>query len=133
LAATTFLVAKSAALAKCWEAVSAGKATGACPAADGKAAAAIAKAESKKVASICKACGGPDKVCGGADDLTPGAIGFVPTCPAVDPPGAPSCAGAIGTLQDLVTCVDCVSEFRTDCATFAAVPGLAAYPPECVP
>jgi hypothetical protein len=133
-AATTFLVAKSKALEKCWKTVNAGKASGTCPAANGKATDAIAKAESKKVAAICKACGGADKKCGGADDLTPAAIGFAPTCPEVDPPGgAPSCAGAIATLQDVVTCVDCVTEFKVDCTTLAAVPGLTAYPPECGP
>jgi hypothetical protein len=133
-ATTTFLGAKSKALAKCWQTVNAGKATGDCPAADGKATDAIAKAESKKVAAICKACGGADKACGGADDLTPAAIGFAPTCPAVDPPsGAPSCFGAIASLQDVVTCVDCVTEFEVDCATLAAVPGFAAYPPQCAP
>jgi hypothetical protein len=40
---------------------------------------------------------------------------------------------AVGTLQDLATCVDCLTEFDVDCATFAAVPGLAAYPSECAP
>ena len=132
-AATTFLVAKSKALAKCWETVNGGKATGDCPAADGKAADAIAKAESKKVAAICKACGGADKTCGGADDFTPADIGFVTSCPNVTPPGAPSCGGAIATLQDVVNCVDCATEFKVDCATLAAVPGFTAYPPECAP
>lgn len=130
-AATSFLVAKSTALTKCWQAVNSGKATGMCPAADGKAAGAIAKAESKKIAAICKACGGADKACGGAADATPVEIGFAPTCPAVTPLGASSCGGAISTLQDIVTCVDCVTEFKVDCATQAAVPALAVYPPDC--
>jgi hypothetical protein len=132
-AATTFLAAKSKALQKCWAAVNAGHATGTCPAADGKAAGVIAKAESKKVAAICKACGGADKVCGGGDDFTPAQIGFATNCPDVTPPGAASCAGAITTLQNIVDCVDCVSEFEVDCATGVAVPALAAYPTECNP
>ena len=127
--AVTFLAAKSKALAKCWGSVNKAG-SGSCP--DSGTSAAIAKAESKKVAAICKACGGADKACGGADDLTPAAIGFPSTCPAVDPPGgAPSCFGAIASLQDVVTCVDCVTEFKVDCATLAAIPGFAAYPPEC--
>ena len=130
-AATTFLGAKSKALAKCWMSVNAGKATGTCPDTDGKAAGAIVKAEAKKIAAICKACGGGDKACGGADDFTPTQIGFAPTCPAVAPPGAASCGGAVGALQDLVGCVDCVTEFKVDCVTLAAVPAFASYPPEC--
>ena len=132
-AATTFLAAKSAALTRCWRAVGTGEAAGVCPAADGKAAGAIAKAESKKVAAICKACGGPDKICGGADDSTPVEIGFAPTCPDVSPPGAPSCAHAVTTLSDLVTCVDCVTEAKVDCASLATVPAFVSPPAECGP
>jgi hypothetical protein len=132
-AATTFLTAKSAALAKCWRAVSAGTAAGVCPAPDGKAAGAIAKAESKKVAAICKACGGADKSCGGADDSTPLEIGFAPTCPDVSPPGAPSCAHAVTALSDLVACVDCVTEATVDCASLATVPAFVPHPAECGP
>ena len=79
-------------------------------------------------------CGGADKACGGAVDLAPVAIGFAPTCPAVDPPdGAPSCFNPIVSLQDVVTCIDCVTNFRVDCSTLAAVPGFTPYPPECAP
>jgi hypothetical protein len=131
-ATTKFFIAKANALVKCWIAVNAGKAAGPCP--DAKASAAIAKAEAKKEATICKACGGDDKACDGVDDFTPLDIGFVPTCPAADPPGTtPPCSGAIGALQDLVDCIDCVSGFDADCATLAAVPDLAAYPSECQP
>jgi hypothetical protein len=113
--------------------VNAGDATGTCPAADGKAAGAIAKAESKKIAAICNACGGADKLCGGGDDFTPAQIGFATNCPDVTPPGAPSCAHTITTLQDVVDCVDCVTEFEVDCAISVAVPALTAYPTECNP
>ncbi len=132
-AATSFLLATSKALAKCWEAVNAGKASGICPEAGSNAAGAIAKAESKQVSAICKACGGADKLCGGADDFTPADIGFAANCPNVMPPGSSSCGGVIGTLNDIVTCVGCVTEFQMDCAALAAVPGFATYPLECAP
>jgi hypothetical protein len=44
-----------------------------------------------------------------------------------------SCDGTITGMQSLIACVDCVTEFKVDCATFATVPALAAYPPECGP
>ena len=132
-ATTTFLVASTTALAKCWEAVNSGKAAGVCPTADGKAAGAIAAAETKKVAAICKACGGTDKQCDGSGDFTLAAIGSAPTCPGVTPPGGASCAGAPATLLDLVQCLDCVDAFSADCAVSAAVPGLAPYPASCRP
>jgi len=130
-AAARFLAAKSAALTKCWAAVSAEKIAGTCPDADPKTVAAIAKAESSKEAAICRACGGADKLCGGADDFTPTEIGFTATCPDVSAPGGASCTGAVTALPDLVTCVDCVTEARTDCATLATVPALVPYPAEC--
>ncbi len=128
-AATKFYVVKSKALAKCWDAVVTGTIVGPCP--DPKAAALIAKAESKKASGICKACGGADSVCGGGDDLTPEQIGFVTRCPAVGPNG--SCGAPVTTLADLVTCVDCVTEFKVDCATTLSVPQLSAYPSDCNP
>ena len=131
-AVTGFLAARSKALSMCWDAVSKGKATAPCP--DGKTQAAIAEAEAKKRTTICKACGGSDKVCGGAADLDPlTMIGFTANCPDVTPPGGPPCAHAVTTLDDLVTCVDCVAEFNVDCADRAAVPQLAPYPDACEP
>jgi hypothetical protein len=130
--AAKFFAAKSKALQKCWDARLKGKHSNPCPSpGDGKAAGAIAAAEQKKVAAICKACGGADKVCGGGDDLTPAQIGFVANCPSVTVPGGSSCAKPITTLQDIVDCVDCVTEFKNDCVDRLAVPALSAYPSEC--
>jgi len=140
--AVNFLVAKSKALQKCWDGVVKGKIQAPCP--DSKAQAAIAKAEAKKFDKICKSCGGggdkkpADSQC---DSITAfdiqAQIGFRATCPAVQVPGpgGQDC-GAIGTvtsLELLVDCVDCVTEFKVDCADRAAVPALAAYPTECNP
>ena len=111
-----------------------------------KAADAIAKAEGKKIAKICKACGGAGKACqtaigsvpgdGLADDLAPSAIyNAVFSCDAVQVPGGQDC-GAIGlvdTLEKLIECVDCVTEFKVDCMDRAQVPGFVGYPAECNP
>jgi hypothetical protein len=71
---------------------------------------------------------------GGADDFTPAAIGFLPVCPTVKVPGGgPFCDQPVNTLADLVECVDCVSEFKIDCADRNRVPALEGYPCECVP
>jgi cysteine-rich repeat protein len=48
-------------------------------------------------------------------------------------PGGAACAGSIGTLDDLVGCVLCLSEANVDCADALAAPGLKAYPAECRP
>lgn len=130
-ATTKFLLSRSAALAKCLLAVNGGKAVGLCPEADNKATIAIAKAQSKQASAICKACGGANKACGGADDFLPGAIGFPQECLDIRPPGAPSCSGTIVVLGDVVSCLQCATRFHLDCATFATVPGLVAYPTEC--
>ena len=70
---SAYLIAKSKALAKCWDGVLNGKITGPCPDAL-KAVPAIDKAEDKKVANICKACGGADKACT-ANTCTAGDVG----------------------------------------------------------
>jgi hypothetical protein len=57
-------------------------------------------------------------------------IGFPPNCLDAT---VPTCAGVVDTLQKLVDCVDCVTEFNVDCADRAAVPAFAAYPAECNP
>jgi hypothetical protein len=124
--AAGFLAAKSKALAKCWGAVNKAGA-GTCP--DTTAAAAIAAASSKKDAAIKKACLRPDKA-----PFTPADIGFPATCMDVTPPGGSSCGGVVNgsSLQDLIDCVDCVTEFKVDCADRAAVPAFVApYPAEC--
>jgi hypothetical protein len=132
-ATAAFFASKTKALDKCWDARYNQKHGNACPApGDGKAVAAIQKAEDKKVASICKACGGDDKICGGLADATRAQIGFVAHCPAVTIPGGSACGGPINNMQDIVDCVDCVTEFKVDCEVPAAIPGFQAYPGECV-
>jgi cysteine-rich repeat protein len=127
-----FFTAKSKALVACWQKRLKGKHSNPCPdPGDGKALPAIQKAEAKKVAAICKACGGKDKVCGGTDDISPASIGFVSQCSNLTVPAGPSCAKTISSLQDVVDCVDCVSEFKADCVDRIAVPLLASYPSEC--
>src|SRR6185369_671368 len=108
-----FLAAKNKALQKCEDGVLKTTVTPPCPDAV-KAQPAIDKAESKKIVGICKACGGADKLCNGTGDLTPAQIGFAPTCPSVTIPGGSACGGPISTLQDIVDCVDCVTEFKAD-------------------
>jgi hypothetical protein len=140
-AAATFLIAKSKALQKCWDTVTKGKAFGACPAAVGKAQATIAVAEAKMVGSICKACGGggdnkpADGRCDTGGGLAPEAIGFPPICPALQTPEGGDCGGggAIDTLDRLIACIACVTEFKVDCADRSAVPGFIQYPQECNP
>jgi hypothetical protein len=125
-----FLQSKNKALQKCEDGILKGTVVGPCP--DSlKAEPAITKAESKKIAKICKACGGPDKTCDGVDDFTPAQIGFPANCPSVTIPGGAACGGAVTTLQDLVDCVDCVSEFKADCLDPLPVPSVVAYPAEC--
>lgn len=128
--AAKFIEAKNKALQKCEDGVLKGTVTGPCPDAI-KALPAINKAETKKVAGICKACGGPDKLCGGGDDLTPAVIGFASTCPSVTIPGGSACGGAITTVSDIVTCVDCVNEYQADCLDAHSVPALKTLPAEC--
>jgi hypothetical protein len=141
-ATAKFLQAKSKALQKCWDARLKGLHNNACPVpGDGKAAATILNAETKKVQAICKACGGPDKLCDNNADLSPNPdIGFVTTCPsvcnAVTTPAAcaTTCGAPIVVLSDLVTCVDCMTEFKVDCMDALAVPEFVSpLPAECNP
>ncbi len=127
--ATKFFRTKSKALQKCEDGVLKGSVTGPCP--DAKAAAKINSAHAKEIEKMCSACGGGDRACGGSDDIAPSAIGFSSSCPAVTVPGGASCGGTITTLQDLVTCVDCVTEFKADCLDPLAVPAIRPYPAEC--
>lgn len=133
-AAEAFFAAKSDALRRCWNARAKGKHANACPSpGDGKAAGAIAQAAAKLEEAICKACGGEDKTCGGDDDFAPAAIGFATDCDDVRVPDGTRCAAPVETLQDLVTCVECVAEFTADCADAAQVPDFVTYPSECRP
>ncbi|HEY2387242.1 MAG TPA: hypothetical protein VGK30_09795 [Candidatus Binatia bacterium] len=125
-AAAAFLATKSKLLAKCFAAV-AKAGSGTCP--DAKTATALAKASTKKSAAIAKACEGPDKTLGTGDDLTPAQIGFPATCLDAS---VPICAGPVTTLQQLIDCVDCVTEFKVDCVVAAAVPAFVSpYPSQC--
>jgi YVTN family beta-propeller protein len=135
-----FLAAKAKEIAKCWDSRIKGKHGALCPNPAGapgsparKAADKIAKAEAKARASICKACGGVDQNCDGIGDLTPGAIGSAASCPSVTVPGGPSCAATISTMDDVVDCALCVTEFKVDCVDRNQVPGLVAFPDECNP
>jgi len=80
---------------------------------------------------VCRACGGADRACGGSDDIAPSTLGFPITCPAVSPPGGPTCDAPIATLADLAACVDCVASHDAQCAGQAAAPAYLAYPAEC--
>jgi len=67
----------------------------------------------------------------GNDDFIPGHISFADTCPDVTIPGGAACGGAVATLKDLATCMQCVAEFESECTDRAQVPQFSAYPPEC--
>lgn len=124
-----FLTRRTRRLQRCEDRVLRGKSSGPCP--DAATTSALNTLESKFLQALCQQCGGPDKVCGGIDDLTPAAIGFAANCPAVVIPGGSSCGGAITTLTELVTCLDCVAQFRSVCLTHLAAPAAVSYPPEC--
>jgi pectate lyase len=127
-------------LQRCWDARLSGVHRDLCP--DGasvpgsparRSAERIARNESRARATICSRCGGADRACGGAEDLAPAAIGFVAECPDVTPPGGPSCARSVETLEDLVDCVACVTAFKIGCMDAAQVPEFVAYPAACNP
>ncbi len=137
-----FYQTRSKILQKCWDKRLLGKHADACPDAGAavgseaqKAAAKIAKAEAKQVAKTCKACGGDDKLCNGVGDIPMASLyDPAPICPGVTLPLPPSTdCGAITvvSMQDLVDCIDCVANFKTDCAAISTVPSLAAYPAAC--
>jgi hypothetical protein len=134
-ATAKYLLDRSTAIEKCEDARFAGVHQNPCPTpGDGRAGPAIAKAERKKVLRICRACGGSTRACGDPDALVPAAFGFVSACPAVTPVGASACGGAIATLDDVVACVDCVTDFATGCTDAAAVPELVGtLPATCNP
>jgi hypothetical protein len=128
--AAKFLQAKSKALVTCWDQRLLGKHSDVCPdgsnpdpkSAPRKAFDAIAKAEATKVKNICKACGGADKLCDGVADVPVASIGFTPTCTNVQVPGGQNCGGigAVSTVDKLVQCVDCVTEYHVDVLDGAA-------------
>jgi hypothetical protein len=127
-----FLGSTAKASSKCWEGRIKGQHSSTCPVpGDPRTAKLLTRAEEKKVAYICKSCGGADRLCNGNGDLAPSDIGFPSSCPAVTVPGGSSCAGSVGTLSQLVDCVDCVATFDDRCVDAAAVPGQTAYPSQC--
>jgi len=127
---TKYLDQKINALKKCQDQVLKGKIAGPCP--DERAGTKIARAEIKLFDKICKACGGDDKTCGvGGDDIPVGTIGFAATCPSVTTPSGESCGGPITNALELVTCVNCLSDFKSECVDALTVPALVPYPPEC--
>ncbi len=135
---TKFLLAKSKILIKCEDKLNQGKTgfSSPCPSGDasGKTQAKIDSAEEKKATKLCKACGGDDRTCGTVDDPNISTIRMGSSCPDVQIPGGDDC-GAIGTIdnvQELVQCVDCVTEFKVDCMDAAAAPGQATYSANCV-
>jgi hypothetical protein len=130
--AAAFFGAKSKALQKCWNTVNKGKLPGPCP--DDKTKATIEKALGKVDTTLCKVCGGADKKCLGDDNQDTSSIGVFPDCPPVfiPGPGGHTCSHAITSLQELVDCVECVNEFKVDCATLVAFTGISGtYPSEC--
>src|SRR6185503_4655230 len=126
--AAKYLQAKAKIMRSCWDKRLRGEHAEPCPEpGDGAAAALIAKAEATKVSRICKACGGADKTCGNGDDLAASAIGFASTCPSVQVPGGGTCGAPIVSVADVVTCVDCATDFAAACVDLLAVPQFAAY------
>jgi len=124
----------SKALERCWDARGRGVHANPCPdPGDGRAAPAIARAAAFARVRICAACGGADGACGGGDDVPPGDASALDRCPAVTVPNGPGCGGTIASLDDLATCVACVTSFGTACADRVAVPAFASYPAECNP
>ncbi len=133
-ATTQFLTSKQKILGKCRATVDKGK--GALPCPGSKEQVAIAKAEAKKVGAICKACGtaSTDGVTCTGPGFTPAQIGFASGCPAVTvPAGGRACGGPVAGLNDLIACVDCVTEFKVDCLDALSRPDQGGgYPPECL-
>jgi hypothetical protein len=125
-ASAAFFASKTKALGKCWDARLNSKHANSCvpPAVgDGKYLAAIAKATIKKDDTITKAC----------STLSAATIGFASHCPTVVvPPAGPACAAPITDYNSIITCVDCVTEFKVDCEVDLAVPAFVAYPAQCV-
>jgi hypothetical protein len=124
-ATAAFFASKTKALGKCWDARLNGKHASSCvpPATgDGKYLTAISKAETKKIDNLNKNCGA----------VSFNTIGFPDHCPAVTVPGGAACGGPVGNLGQLITCVDCVTEFKVDCEVGLAVPGFEPYPGQCV-
>jgi hypothetical protein len=153
----TLLGVEERALWRCWDDRLRGKHGYECPDAGAprgnsawRAAAKIARAEMRASMRICRQCGGTGRKCrtamgpvpgdGRADDLLPSTIGFLAACPAVTVPmpraagTAPAfCGASIATLEDLVRCVECMTEFTVHCVELAQTPQFHGYPAACNP
>lgn len=123
--ASTLAIGASKLLARCWKGVNKAG-SGTCP--DAPTGAALAAARQKLAAAIAKNCGGADGAIGGNDDVTPAAIGFPGACLNA---AVPACADTVTTLAELAACVDCIADFKVDCADAAAVPAFVPYPSKC--
>lgn len=141
-ATVKYLQTKANLLQRCWDSVLRGKdgftVPPGCPATDAKVLAKLARAEHRKIDKICAACGAggdadEDNLCDAPGSaFSPAAIGFEPDCVSATVPSTlTSCAGAVTSLGDLITCVDCLTDFEVECTTDLAVPAVAAYPAEC--
>ena len=139
VAAAKFYDTKRNALAKCEDGVLK-NGSGTCP--DANATATINAATTKLSTDIVKACGGKDKAFGGSGaanlDFPADAIGSLFNCNNFTVPGGAQCAGVSGrgpisSLQDLVTCIGCVTEFKVDCVNRLVTPSEGAVFPECNP
>jgi hypothetical protein len=110
-AGTTFVQAKTKALAKCEEAIVKGKIAGPCP--DTKTAGRIANATAALSRAIDKACGGADKICGGDrfGEHTPLDLGWPATCPNF---AHGSCTNTITDCGGIATCIACAGEAAVD-------------------
>jgi hypothetical protein len=128
-ASVGFFKGKLSALDTCERKVLSGNLAGPCP--DPETVQRIDKLALSVRTHICKVCGGADRQCGGDADLSTTDIGFTSTCPNVTIPGGAVCGGAIATVDDIATCVGCVTEFKVDCLDALSVPALRTYPPEC--
>lgn len=139
-AAAKFFDTKRNLLQKCEDAIlKAG--SGSCP--DATTTTKITAAADKLSLDIEKACAGKDKAFGGSGatnlDFPADAIGQVFNCSNLTVPnGGPACAGVTGrgpitTLQDLVNCIQCVTEFKVDCTDRIAAPATGALFAECNP
>ncbi len=137
-----YLATRDKLLAKCWDAVTKGSAgytdPPGCPATDPKLPAKLARAEQKKVNAICKACGAGgdadgDLACDAGPGFDAATIGFEPDCPAVIVPSSMRACDQPGvtTLAQMITCVDCVAEYASDCGATAVRPGTTPYSVEC--
>lgn len=108
-ASAAYLTAGTTAIAKCSQAVHAGKLppeTDCITAADTRAA--LEKADEKLHTAIAKACGGPEKDCDSEDTLDPEDVGFPTPCPGGL--SVTGCVQPIDDCSDMATCLACIGD-----------------------